>query len=68
MTDHIETLARRIEGAMASDRLDGNTDGKFFKAVVWEIDAEAWERGVMFKGGVGTIKPERPPNPYLASP
>lgn len=65
MSAYIDSLVIRIEGAIASDRLGKRTDKKFLKATLWEIRSESWEDGVMWKGGIGTIRPERPLNPYL---
>lgn len=31
---------------------------------LWEWTADDWERGVMYGGGIGTIRPHRPNNPY----
>lgn len=61
MSDHIENLADRLSEAFGEPTLIPQT----VKALLWDIDAEAWERGVMFKGGIGTLRPERPLNPYL---
>lgn len=37
------------------------------KALLWDIDAESWERGVMYARGPGYVKPDRPDNPYRRS-
>lgn len=64
MSDYIEGLADRLSEAFGEPTLIPQE----VKALLWDIRAESWEDGVMWKGGVGTIRPEREPNPYLKPP
>lgn len=70
MSNHIDGLAARVAAELDSHKghpMEGDWShliAGWLKPLLWDIDAEAWERGVMWKGGLGTFPPERPANPY----